>query len=85
LKSTAKLKNLLTSEIIPDLEEVIDEIFSKIEKSKMVSIADKEELLELQDMHGECKAMVSEINSGEMDEDEAEELLNELIDLKTSE
>jgi len=82
LKTTEKLKNLLTSEIIPDLEEAIDELFSMIEKAKMASIADREELQELQEMHLECKDIVSEIDSNEMSEDEAKELLEELIDVK---
>ncbi len=80
-----KLKNFLTQEIIPDLEEAIDEIFAFIEKSKMASIADKEELKELQEMHSECKDIVSEIESGEMSEEEAEDILNELVDMKSVE
>ena len=83
MKTTEKLKNLLTSEIIPDLEEAIDELFSMIEKAKMASIADKEELQELQEMHSECKDIVSEIDSNEMSEDEAEELLEELLEVKS--
>jgi hypothetical protein len=83
LKTTEKLKNLLTSEIIPDLEEAIEELFSMIEKAKMASIADKEELQELQEMHSECKDIVSEIDSNEMSEDEAKEILEELIDVKS--
>ena len=83
MKNTEKLKNLLTSEIIPDLEEAIDELFSMIEKAKMASIADKEELQELQEMLLECKDIVSEIESNEMSEDEAKELLEELIEVKS--
>ena len=83
MKTTEKLKNLLTSEIIPDLEEAIDELFSMIEKAKMASIADKEELQELQEMHSECKDIVSEIDSNDMPEDEAEEILKELIEVKS--
>ena len=83
MKNIEKLKNLLTSEIIPDLEEAIDELFSMIEKAKMASIADKEELQELQEMLLECKDIVSEIESNEMSEDEAKELLEELIEVKS--
>jgi len=83
LKTTEKLKNLLILEIIPDLEEAIDEMFSMIEKAKMASIADKEELGELQDMHRECKDIVSEIDANDMSEDEAQEILKELIEIKS--
>ena len=83
MKNTEKLKNLLTLEIIPDLEEAIDELFSMIEKAKMASIADREELQELQEMHSECKDIVSEIDANDMSEDEAKELLEELIEIKS--
>jgi len=83
VQTTEKLKNLLNLEIIPDLEEAIDEMFSMIEKAKMASIADKEELKELQEMHFECKDIVQEIDRGEMPEEEAEEILKELMEAKT--
>jgi len=83
LKNTEKLKNLLSLEIIPDLEKAIDELFSIIEKTKMVSIADKEELQELQEMLSECKDIVSEIDENDMSEDEAKEILEELIEVKS--
>jgi len=83
MQITEKLKNLLTQEVIPDLEEAIDEMFAMIEKAKMASIADKEELKDLQEMHAECKDIVSEIDAGEMPHEEAEEIFNELMDVKT--
>ena len=79
-----KLKNLIENEIIGDLEEAIDEIFQMIEKEKMISLADRQELEELQEMHAECREILIEIESGEMQEDEAKELLEELIDIKSS-
>ena len=84
MKSSEKLKNFLTQEIIPDLEEAIDEMFSVIEKAKMASIADKEELQDLQEMHAECKEIVAEIEADDMPEEEAEEILKEFIDMKTA-
>ena len=83
MSNSEKLKNFLNQEIIPDLEEAIDEMFAFIEKAKMASIADKEELKELQEMHSECKDIVSEIESGEMEEEEAKDILSELVDMKT--
>jgi len=84
VQATKKLKNLLILEIIPDLEETIDDMFSMIEKAKMASIADKEELKEIQEMHLECKDIVEEIDRGEMPQDEAEEILQELMEAKTA-
>jgi hypothetical protein len=85
MSNSEKLKNFLIQEIIPDLEEAIDEMFSMIEKAKMASIADKEELQDLQEMHAECKDIIGEIEAKEMPEDEAEEILKEFIEMKTEE
>jgi len=84
MSNTEKLKNFLLQEIIPDLEEAIDEMFSMIEKAKMASIADKEELQDLQEMHAECKDIVAEIEAGEMNDDEAGEILAEFVEMKTA-
>ena len=84
MSNSEKLKNFLTQEVIPDLEEAIDEMFSFIEKAKMASIADKEELQDLQEMHSECKDIVIEIEAGDMDDEEAGELLAEFLEMKTS-
>jgi len=84
MSNTEKLKNFLLQEIIPDLEEAIDEMFAFIEKAKMASISDKEELQDLQEMHAECKDIVSEIEAGEMNDDEAGEILAEFVEMKTA-
>ena len=84
MSNSEKLKNFLIQEIIPDLEEAIDEMFAFIEKAKMASIADKEELQDLQEMHAECKEIVVEIEAGEMDDNEASEILAEFIEMKTA-
>ncbi len=83
MKNSEKLKNLLENEIIPDLEVAIDELFAKIDKAKGASSEDKSDLEEMRDMRTECFAMVEEIKRDEMDEEEATELLEELVDMKS--
>ena len=78
-----KLENLLNREILPDLEEAIDEMFAMVERDKTISLADREELEELQEMHAECREILIEIEAKEMEEDEAEEILGELIEAKS--
>ena len=85
MKVTEKLQNLLENEIIPDLEAAIDELFAKIDKAKNASKTDKDDLEEMRDMRTECFAMVEEIKRDEMDEEEAKELLEEFLDMKTEE
>ncbi len=85
MKATEKLKNLIENELLPDLEAEIDALFAKIDKSKNASVEDKKDLEEMRDMRTECFAIVEEINRDEMDEEEATELLEELIEIKSEE
>ncbi len=83
MTKTEQLKNLLENEIIQDLEAAIDETFQMVEKEKTISLADREELESMQEMHQECRDILIEIEANEMDEAEAGELLAELVELKT--
>ena len=78
-----KLKNLLEQEIIPELEAAIDELFSMIDKAKTASIAQKEDLEEMREMRTECFAIVEELKRDELEADEIDELLAELVEMKT--
>ncbi len=81
MSSIEKLKNLLENKVLPDLESVIDSIFQDIKDGAEISLGEREELEELQDMHRECREILIEIEANEMDEDEAKELLEELIEV----
>jgi DNA mismatch repair ATPase MutS len=81
MSNIQKLKALLENEIIPDLESVIDSIFQDIKEQGEVSLGEKEELDELQEMHKECREILIEIEANEMEEDEAKELLEELLEI----
>jgi len=78
-----KLKNLLEQEIIPDLEAAIDELFLAIDKSKNASKEQKADLEEMRQMRTECFAIVEELGRDELEDDEVEELLAELVEMKT--
>ena len=85
MTNAEKLKNLLELEIIPDLEVAIDELFAAIEKAKNASKEQKDDLEEMRDMRTECFAIVEELKRDELEEDEVNELLAELVDMKTEE
>jgi len=85
MSNADKLKNLLELEIIPDLEAAIDELFSTIDKAKTASKEQKEDLEEMREMRTECFAIVEELGRNELDEEEIDELLAELVDMKTEE
>lgn len=80
-----KLKNLLELEIIPDLEVAIDELFATIDKSKNATKDQKNDLEEMREMRTECFAIVEELGRNELEPDEIDELLAELVDMKTKE
>jgi len=85
MTNAEKLKNLLELEIIPDLEVAIDDLFATIDKSKTASKEQKEDLEEIREMRTECFAIVEELGRNELDEEEIDELLAELVDMKTEE
>ena len=76
-----KLKKIVETIIMPDLEEVIDTIYQTIASGEEISLAEREELEELQEIHNECREILIEIESGEMEEEEAKELLEELQEI----
>ncbi len=76
-----KLKKIVETIIMPDLEEVIDAIYQTIASGEEISLAEREELEELQEIHNECREILIEIESGEMEEEEAKELLEELQEI----
>jgi hypothetical protein len=85
MTNAEKLKNLLELEIIPDLEAAIDELFEAIDKAKTASKDQKEDLEEMREMRTECFAIIEELGRDELEEDEIDELLAELMDMKTEE
>jgi len=85
MQNSEKLKNLLELEVIPDLESVIDELFEIIDKTKKASSEQKEELEVLQEMRTDCFAILEDLSRDELEEDEIDELLEELMKLKTEE
>ncbi len=78
MNNIEKLKQFLTTVVMPDLEKEIDQRFREARHDGMMSIGDREELEEFQAMHDECLEMLIDIESGDMDEAEAEEIIASL-------
>jgi len=81
MSSIEKLTNLLTKEIIPDIEEYIDELFEQI-ASKKADNSTEEEFKELKELHIGFKDMLDELNAGEIEEEEAKEILEDIFDMR---
>ena len=71
------LKNMLVDEVIPEVEDYMDDIFELI-ATKKATPEDEAELDEVRDMRDEFKEMLTEIDNDEIDEDECAEIISEL-------
>ena len=84
MKNSQKLINLLENEVIPDIKEYIDVLFSKI-ASKNYLDEDKTNLKDMQEMLSDFDTMITEAKNDELDEDECQEIIDEIIQMKKEE
>jgi len=77
---TQKLEELLTKSVIPDIEERLDEIFEEIADNKEASEDAKEEIEDLREFKEDLKDVLTDIESGDIDEDEAKELIDDILE-----
>jgi len=75
----AKLEELLTKSVIPDIDERLDEIFEEIAGNKEATEDAKEEIEELREFKEDLKDVLEDIESGDIDEDEAKELVDDIL------
>ena len=85
MTSADKLKNLLEIEIMPARRSSFATHPVCAPTAKSASKEQKEDLEEMREMRTECFAIIEELGRDELEEDEIEELLAELIDIKTEE
>ena len=79
-----KLIKLIEEDVLPDVEEYIDVLFEKI-ASKNYLDEDETNLYEMQEMRDEFKDMLVEIKSGEMEEEECLDIIEEIHEMKEEE
>jgi len=80
-----QLKHLIQNELIPDVEEHIDDIFESIASQKDATVEERAQLEDMQALRDEYKDLLKELNSGDIDEEEAEQLYTELTSMRESE
>jgi hypothetical protein len=71
------LTQLLTEEVIPDIEDYMDDLFVLIADKKSTD-EDREELENMRELREEFKTMLIEIENGDMEEDECLEIIEEI-------
>lgn len=80
MSQAQKLEELLTKSVIPDLEERLDEIFEEIADNKEASEDAKEEIEELREFKADLEDVLTDIQSGDIEEDECEELIADILE-----
>jgi len=75
-----KLEELLIKSVIPDIDERLDEIFQEIADKKEATQDAKEEIEELREFKADLQDVLDDIQSGDIDEDEAKELIDDILD-----
>ncbi len=79
------LEKLLEEEILPEIEDHIDDLFEMIAQSKDVAAQDREALDDARVLRDDFKAMLEELRSGDLDEEECQEIIEELNDMRQDE
>jgi len=84
MTNNQKLILLLQNEVIPELEDHMDDLFEKIASNKGAKKY-QEELQEVRDLHKDFKEILEDAMSGDMDDDECAEVIEEIMDMFDSE
>lgn len=76
-----ELEKLIKDDVLLEIEDYIDELFEII-ASKKDEERTKEELANMQEMREDFKAMLDDIQSGDMPDEEAAEILEEIKEMR---
>jgi microcompartment protein CcmL/EutN len=77
---TQKLEELVSKQVIPDIDDALDEIFEQIADEKNANDEQKEEIEELREFKSDLLDLLDDIKSGEIEDDECEEIYNDIIE-----
>jgi len=80
MSQAQKLEELLTKSVIPDLDERLDEIFEEIADNKEATEDAKDEIEELREFKADLQDVLDDIESGDIDEDECKELIDDILE-----
>ena len=80
-KCDLKLKELIETTVIPDIEDRLDEIFADIAKSKEATAVQNEEIKDLHEMRDEFNDILKDIENRELDKEECAELYEEIVEM----
>ena len=76
-----ELEDLIKNEVLEEIEDYIDELF-EIVASKKEDENIKEELKQMQEMKKDFEEMLVDLANGEIDDEEAREIIEEKNDMR---
>ena len=79
-----ELEDLIKNEVLEEIEDYIDELFEII-ASKKEDDGVKEELKQMQEMKKDFEEMLVDLANGEIDDEEAREIIEEINDMRKEE
>lgn len=80
MSKTKELEELLQDEVLPEINDYIDDLFEII-ASKKDTPEIKEELQNIQEMKSDFLAMLDEAKNGELDDDECKEIMADIYEM----
>ena len=75
-----ELEELIKNEVLVEIEDYIDDIFEIIAGKKETPEL-KEELVHMQDMKKDFEEILKELENDEIDDEEAQEIYDEIVDM----
>lgn len=85
MQNAEDLIDLLENDVLPEIENYIDTIYAIINEKKNASEEEKSDLAEMQELRKEFQSMLEDVKSGEMDEDECAEIIEEIDEMRNIE
>lgn len=76
-----ELSSLIKNDVLIEIEDYIDELFEII-ASKKEDERTKEELASMQEMRDDFNEMVKDLDAGEIDDEEAKEIMEEIVEMR---
>lgn len=75
-----ELEKLIKESVIPDIDESLDAIFEEIADNKEASEDAKEEIEELREFKSDLQDVLTDIESGDIDEEECKEIIDDILE-----
>jgi len=80
-KCDLKLKELIQTVVMPDIEDRLDEIFAEVAMNKNATEEQNEEIKDMHEMRDEFNDILKDIENRELSKEECAELYEEITEM----